>query len=130
MLFPRSFFLGGPAGAGRFGPTASDTFSVAAGCHVAVDPCGCNALLGRDHRSRLQSPYCCGALGVGEPVSVSDFFLASAAFAVACCRRSASDFNFGSGVVWVEVSCLSEGEQAPVNNTQARKTDIRIVFIV
>jgi hypothetical protein len=40
----------------------------------------------------------CGALGVGDSCGCARF-LASAALAVACCRRSASDFKCGFGVV-------------------------------
>lgn len=55
-------------------------------------------------------------------------FLSSAALAVACCRRSASDFKLGLGVVWV-ASGFSEREQAPIEKAHASKMTVRIVFI-
>jgi hypothetical protein len=55
--------------------------------------------------------------------------LSSAALAVACWRRAASDFRFGFGVVWVAAGGWSDREQAPSENTQASEVAIRIVFI-
>jgi hypothetical protein len=75
--------------------------------------------------SRVQ-PQGWVTLGAGE---ISARFLSSAALAVACCRRSASDFRLGFGVDWVASGCFSEREHAPPKKAHANKTVIIIVFI-
>jgi len=69
----------------------------------------------------------CVAVGAGDSCACA-FFLSSAALAVACCRRSASDFKFGLEVVCT-LSGLSEREQAPPQKAHASKITARIVFI-
>ena len=70
-----------------------------------------------------------GVLGVGDCWACARL-RSSAAFAVARCKRSASALKFAPGVVCTLVSgCLSEREQPPPERAQARKKDIRIVFI-
>jgi hypothetical protein len=78
---------------------------------------------------KKSSCYGCGALGVGDSCACARF-LSSAALAVACCRRSASDFKFGLGVDCAAASGrLSEREQAPPKKAQASKITMRILFI-
>lgn len=89
---------------------------------LTVPPASCSARTDSTRRELDQGV----ALGAGAD---SARFLSSAALAVACCRRSASDFKFGLGVVWVAVSGFSEREHAPSDRAHASKMTVRIVFI-
>jgi hypothetical protein len=84
-----------------------------------------SAISGR--KSEPARRYGCAAPGVGagEPAAR---FLSSAALAVACWRRSASDFKLGFGVLWV-ASGWSDREQAPSERAHPSKQTRRIVFI-
>ena len=102
---------------------------------IGVDPClrgkgaAITALV--RHRADLwtkPSAQGCAALGAGDSCACARF-LSSAALAVACCRRSASDFKFALGVVCTLSGCLSEREQAPPQKAHASKITVRIVFI-
>lgn len=69
-------------------------------------------------------------LAVGETVAA--FSRAFAAFAVACCKRSESDFNRAASGVdcgLAVVSTLSEREQPVVTRTPAAKSTSKIFFM-
>lgn len=84
----------------------------------------------RPNSFKRQIRYDYGTVDVGDVIGASLFFLASAAFAVASRRRSASDFKFELGVIWAAFSdLLSEREHAPVNEAHANKIITRVVFI-